>query len=162
MSSGTTFRRGDVANGEITPIPPRRDRPPKQWASLTADGDELVVRLRGWRSVLAVKRQLRLPLDSVVSVAHDPAVRSHVQAKLRRRASRTGVMRLGSYHSFAGWSLWAIGLGRNAVLVECSGTRYRYVVVEVADPAATVKLVRDAARLPGSPGAATREPGAVT
>jgi hypothetical protein len=82
-----------------------------------------------------------------VGVTHDPAAREHIRAKLRPRASRTGLIRLGSYHSIDGWSFWAIGLARNAVVVEASGARYRYVVVEVEDPAATVAELRTACGL---------------
>jgi hypothetical protein len=63
------------------------------------------------------------------------------------------------YHGIDGWSFWSIGMGRNAVLIECSGERFRYVVIEVADPVATVREIRGAAsrvtsRIPGGPDAA--------
>ena len=56
-----------------------------------------------------------------------------------------GVWRVGIYHGLDGWSFWSIGVGRNAVLIECSGERFRYVVVEVADAAETVREIRTAA-----------------
>lgn len=133
--------------GAISPIPGRRERPPHVWGTITVEDSEVVARVEGWRAVLATKRRLRIPLDKVVRVTHDPAPRSSVRAKLRRRAARTGLYRLGVYHSMDGWSFWSIGLGRNAVIIETSGARYRFVIIEVADPRATVALVRGAAGL---------------
>ena len=133
--------------GPVTPIPGRRPHPPKVWGTITVEGDTVLARVTGWRAVGAMSRGVSVPLSAVVGVAHDPDARLHVRAKLRRRASRTGLVRLGTYHSLDGWSFWSIGLGRNAVVVEASGARFRYVVIEVADPAATVEEVRLAAGL---------------
>jgi hypothetical protein len=106
-------------------------------------GDELVVYMRGWRRVLAVKRHLAVPISSVVAATHDPAARARVRTKLitRRHRRATGLFRLGTYHGRDGWSFWAVGLGRNAVLVETTDEFYRYLVVEVADPLATVDTI---------------------
>lgn len=120
-------------------VPPRRVREPKVWGELAVEGEAVVARLRSWRMVVAFKRKVSVPLSSVVGVRRDPEVRAHVRAKLRMRASRSGMMRLGVYHSMDGWSFWAVGLARNAVVVETSGTRFRFVVVEVADPLAKVE-----------------------
>jgi uncharacterized protein (TIGR03083 family) len=128
--------------------------------------DEVVVQLRGWRRILATKAELRFPLASVVRVEHDPLARLHVRAGLRKRRHGQGLWRLGLYHGLDGWSFWSIGLGRNAVLLECSAQRFRYVVVEVADPARTVRDVRAAVahvtgEIPGGLEAGPPEPGAV-
>jgi hypothetical protein len=137
----------------VSTLPPRREHPPHVWASVAVEGDEVVVRLDGWRKVVALRGRLAFPASSVSRVEHDPAARVNVPSKLRRRGGRTGLFRLGTYHSLVGWSFWAVGLARNAVVIECEGTRFRHVVVEVADPAATVAEVRAAAdRARGSGG----------
>jgi hypothetical protein len=130
-----------------TPIPPRREHPPKVWGSIDVEGDEVVVRLKGWRSLMAVKRRLAVPLSAVLAVTHDPSARLHVRTRLRKRGGRTGVFRVGMYHSPDGWSFWSVGLARNAVVVEASGARYRFFVVEVADPASTLEIICQAAGL---------------
>lgn len=105
----------------------------------------MVVRVPGWRSLLAVRRRLELPLDAVVSVVHDPRAREHVAvSNWQTRRHRSGLWRYGTYHCFQGWSFWSIGMGRNAVVLTLSRGRYRYVVVEVADPAETVQAVEGA------------------
>ena len=107
------------------------------------EGDQVVVRLRGWRRVLATRRTIRFPLASIVRIEHDPSARAHVKTGLRQwRKHGQGVWRVGIYHGLDGWSFWSIGLGRNAVLIECSGERFRYVVIEVADAERTVREIR--------------------
>jgi hypothetical protein len=122
------------------------------WAECHLEGDKVVVQLKGWRSLLATKSSLRFDLASIVRVEHDPLARAHVRSSLRNwRHHGQGLWRLGVHHGFDGWSFWSIGLGRNAVLIECSGERFRYVVVEVADPGRTVREIRAAATRLSSP-----------
>jgi hypothetical protein len=121
------------------------ERPPRVHALVTVEGDRVVVRVPGWRCLLALRRRLALPLDALVSVAHDPRAREHVAvSNWQTRRHRSGLWRYGTYHCFQGWSFWAIGMGRNAVVLTLTRGRYRYVVVEVADPAATVRAVEAA------------------
>ncbi len=125
------------------------------------EGDEVVVRLSGWRRLLATSSGFSFPLAAVVRVEHDPLARAHVRSGLRNwRRHGQGVWRMGVYHGFDGWSFWSMGVGRNAVLIECFGERFRYVVVEVADPAATVREIRSAAALvrPGEGGGPDQGP----
>jgi len=124
---------------------------PWVWGECTVDKAEVVVRLKGWRRLLATRSEVRFSLASVTRVEHDPLARAHVRSGLRNwRRHGQGVWRIGIYHGIDGWSFWSIGIGRNAVLMECSGERFRYVVVEVADPARTVREIRAAAgRLTG-------------
>ncbi len=118
--------------------------PPKVWAEAHVDGDVLVVRMRGWRAVWAMQRRLRLPLQVIVNVGHDPDVYQRVSTKLRRSGrARTTMFKLGSQHGSDGWSFWSCGYGRNAVLIETVGIRYRFVIVEVESPAAVVQSVRE-------------------
>ncbi|MFZ0173351.1 MAG: hypothetical protein WAL04_16845 [Acidimicrobiales bacterium] len=123
---------------------------------MEVEGDSLVVRLTGWRMIWALQRGLRVPLSSVVAVTHDPAAYQHVSRRLRQaRRARTTLFKVGAQHGRDGWSFWACGFARNAVLVETTGVRYRFLVVEVADPDAVAETVRSAAGLvavaPSSP-----------
>jgi hypothetical protein len=94
------------------------------------ESDQVLVRVSGWRRILATRSALSFPVASVVRIEHDPLARAHVKVGLRQwRKHGSGVWRVG----------------RNAVLIECSGQRFRFVVVEVADPAETVREIRTAA-----------------
>jgi len=128
---------------EVTGSVPAGRRAPMVWGECEVGGDGVVVRLHGWRRLVATKGTIRIPLTSIVRVDHDPLARAHVKTGLRQwRAHGQGLWRLGTYHGLDGWSFWSIGLGRNAVLIECSGERLRYVVIEVADAGRTVQEIR--------------------
>lgn len=122
------------------------------WGECLVEGDEVVVRLSRWRKLFATKSEIKVPLSSVSRIEHDPAARSHVRTGLRKaRRHGGGLWRIGVYHGLDGWSFWSVGMGRNAVLMECSGQRFRFVVIEVADPACTVREVRSGlARVAGA------------
>lgn len=126
-------------------------RTPWIWGECTVEGNDVVISLKGWRRLLATRAEVRFSVASVIRVDHDPLARAHVRSGLRNwHRHGQGVWRIGVYHGIDGWSFWSIGIGRNAVLMECSGERFRYVVVEVADPGRTVGEIRAAAgRLTG-------------
>jgi hypothetical protein len=145
---GMGGRGGRGRHDDVDPVPIVRSsrKPPKVWGTVAVEDDSLVVRLEGWRAVWAAKRTLIVPLTAVISVQHDPGVYVHVRTRMRSvRRGATTTFKLGAQHSADGWSFWACGLARNAVVVETTGVRYRYVVVEVADPASSVASLRDAA-----------------
>ena len=151
--------------GPAAPLDRSSRQPPKVWGALRVEGDAVVVTLSGWRAVWAVQRRLRIPVGVITGVTHEPAVYVIVSTKLRKnRRARSTTFKLGSQHGREGWSFWACGYGRNAVLIETAGFRYRYVVVEVAEPAASVRAIAQASGLapppPPPPTPRTRSPNA--
>lgn len=154
----------------LTPSPAGAARPSRPRAEITVEGDTLVLSVLGrFQQLLALKRQVRVPLQSVVSIAHDPLAEAKIPTRIRtadafksptagspgtgrrrRSASSTTsarpgkLFRYGTYHSFLGWSFWAVGFGDNIVVIELSGARFRHLVAEVADPGAVITLVREA------------------
>lgn len=145
------MRRRDLRPPALPPIaPPRSGRPPSDWARVTVENDELVVHLGGWRRVLGLSRGVRIPSSAIVSVRFEPSAHSAVPTKIRRNARpRTRLWRLGAYHGWDGWSYWACGLGRHAVVIETTGVRYHYVVIESREPEHVMRVVRQAAGLRG-------------
>ena len=153
---------------DVSGSPSGSRRAPMIWGECGVEGDQVVVGLRGWRRIVATRGTIRFPLASIVRIDHDPSARAHVIIGLHQwRKHGQGVWRVGTYHGLDGWSFWSIGLGRNAVLIECSGERLRYVVIEVEDARRTVREIRVAAAkvtglLPGgleaSPPAPARGP----
>jgi hypothetical protein len=58
-----------------------------------------------------------------------------------------GVITAGSYLHDGDWEFWDVrGAGASAIEVELSGTRYRRLVVDVADPDAAVAQLQAARR----------------
>lgn len=140
----------------IQPLPPRSNRPPSDWASADVVEGRLRITLRGWRSLLAIRRQLTVPVELITSIRVEPLVYGQVPTSLRLKSRpRAHVYRLGVYRGIRGWSFWACGMGRNAVLIETERYRFRYIVVERSDPAALVSMIERALCSAG-PGSASR------
>ena len=131
----------------------RRHRPA---ADVRLEGDVVVVEVRGrLRKLLAFRRGVVVPLAHVVRVAPDPTARARIPVSLRHpRRHHHGVYRLGTYHGRLGWSFWAIGVGEQGLCLELTGERLRFVVVEVADAAATSAAIAGALAARRSEGAA--------
>lgn len=143
---GDGMAEGD--DGSVAPLVRSSRKPPVDWARVAIEGDQLVVRLDGWRAVWAVKRTLRLPVSSVVKVSVDSGAYQQISTRLRKsRRPPSLLFKLGSQHGYDGWSFWASGWGRNTVVVETTGVRYRFLVVEVSDPTRLVRTLREAAGL---------------
>ncbi|MGH9304393.1 MAG: hypothetical protein ACRDZ5_08280, partial [Acidimicrobiales bacterium] len=147
---GGGWRRGEgdfeggLDPGVLDPIPSwrNRDKAAKDWASVRVEDDSVVVRLKGWRAVLAVKWRLRVPLRVMTAVGADPYAYAHVPTSLRdRRKAHPRLWRLGVYRGFRGWSFWSCGIGRNAVVLQTDTFRFKFVVIEVADPAKLVEEI---------------------
>jgi hypothetical protein len=131
---------------EAAPIVRSTRKPPKVWGTVTVEDDSLVIGLVGWRAVWATKRTLRVPLQAVIAVKHDPGAYVRVKTRMRNtRRVRSTMFKVGAQHGMDGWSFWSCGLARNAVVLETVGVRYRYIVVEVADPETIVRTVQEAA-----------------
>jgi len=144
------LRRSDRDLGfepAIQPIPSRSAKPLRDWARVGVAGDSVEVTLSGWRAILAFRRRLSVPLAAVTAARHAPEAYSLVSTTLRvRLRPRSHVYRLGVFRGRDGWSFWACGLGRGAVLIETTGYRFRFVVVEVADPAGVAASIEAALR----------------
>ncbi|MDA8039716.1 MAG: hypothetical protein M0Z69_11270 [Actinomycetota bacterium] len=129
----------------IQPLPSRSNRPPSDWASVDIVEGKLSITLHGWRSLLAIRRRLTVPLELVTAVRVDPLVYGQVPTSLRLKSRpRAHVYRLGVYRGIRGWSFWACGMGRNAVLIETERYRFRYIVIERSDPVALVSMIERA------------------
>lgn len=130
---------------DVSDTPTGQQRDPKVWADCHLEGDEVVIALSGWRKVLATRAPVRFPVTSVARVERDPMARAHVRIGFHQwRRHGGGLWRVGVYHGVDGWSLWSMGIGRNAVLFRCKGEHFRYVIVEIADPELTIREVRAA------------------
>jgi hypothetical protein len=108
--------------------------------------EALIVHLRGWRRILAFQRGVRIPWEWVIRVDYDPYPKGRVPTGFRHSRYRQtpGLFRYGSYHGIEGWSFWAVGSGKGALIIECNAGRYRYVVVETKDPQVVLAQVQEA------------------
>ncbi len=113
----------------------RTARHPDQ-AAIAIEGHELVVRPLGAMGFWALRREVRLPAaDVTVEVADRAACPSGVRSP---GAYLPGVLQAGTYRRGGEQSVWFVARATQVVLVRAPGHHPSAVVVQVADPGATV------------------------
>jgi hypothetical protein len=108
---------------------------------LVVVGSELVVRVRGFGKVLALKSQIRLPLRSIVGVRLDPDAVHGIWKGWRFPGTHIpGLVVAGTFYRAGKKAFWSVGRGA-AVVIDLENAAYDQLVVEVEDPEATVRLL---------------------
>jgi hypothetical protein len=115
-------------------------------ATVTVDGGRVVVAVRGVLKALAFKGRLEFPVGHLVGAWYEPQARERRNLGLRMPGTALPGLVAGTYLSDEGRSFWVYGTGDNAVVLELREEPYDYLVVEVADPQATVAALRAALR----------------
>jgi hypothetical protein len=119
---------------------------------------EVVLRVRGLHRLWALKREVRIPRAQLkrVEAGVTPDARARLWRSLRMPGTSVpSLITAGSYRSLRQWAFWdVVGNGENAVTLSTEGHRYKQLVVDVADPKATVEAIDRAIR--SSPAAALR------
>ena len=109
------------------------------------DRDLVIVSLFSPARLLSLRGKVAFPLDTVISVKSTPNIFSKNGSFSRRLGGVTlpTFFRVGSFRGFRdqGPSFWACFRGENTITFELENFRYRYVVVDVADPQATLGML---------------------
>ena len=110
--------------------------------ALTAEKLTLIV--HGFDVVLALKKQLEIPLAHVERV--EGGVAPEAEARLRHSlrmpgTSLPGLVTAGSYVEDGRWMFWNIHKGERAITIWLRHDRYDALVVDVQDPAAEVARI---------------------
>lgn len=108
----------------------------------------LIVRVEGFDKILALKSQLQVPLSHVVNAEVDP----QIEGEFRRlfvgiKAPGTGlsrVVRAGTWYTNDGKVFWDIYHPENAITIHLADDTYSKLLIEVANPAATVAAIQEA------------------
>lgn len=105
-------------------------------------GDKLVFNVEGADKLWALKSSLEIPLQHVVSVRADPEAAKGWYHGLRLPGSNIpGVLTAGTFYQDGKRVFWDVHHPQNAIVVELRDERYNELIVEVADPVATVDLI---------------------
>jgi hypothetical protein len=116
-------------------------------AQVSIAGDDLVVEIEGWEKLWSLKSRLVIPLVNVRGATADPGIAVEPKGLRAPGTSLPGVITAGTFHQEGERIFWNIRDGARAVVIELADERYARLVVEVADPAATVALIeREIAR----------------
>ncbi|MBG6064656.1 hypothetical protein [Micromonospora ureilytica] len=113
-------------------------------ANVLIDGDDLVVQIEGMDRLWSLKSRMVIPLANVRGATADPGIAAEPKGLRAPGTSLPGVITAGTFHQDGERIFWNIRDGARAVVIELADEHYARLVVEVADPAATVALIEQA------------------
>jgi hypothetical protein len=112
--------------------------------TLRIDKDNLIVDITGLDRLWALKNRLVVPLAHVRGAATGPDVVSRPKGWRGPGAYIPGVMAVGTFHQNNERVFWDVYDRNKAVVIELRGDKYRRLIIQVDDPAATVRTIEQA------------------
>lgn len=115
---------------------------------LSVSEGKLVLHVQGADRIFALKSTLEIPLEHIAGIRADPEVARGWFHGLRMPGTQIpGVITAGTFYLHGQRVFWDVHHPEDTVVLELHDERYNELIVEVADPAAAVELVRNAAGL---------------
>ena len=114
--------------------------------SVTIDGSTLRVVIEGIDKVLAFKGSIEIPLDHVTGVALHPDGAQALHALVRAPGTWIpGVVTAGSYYlADRSWLFIDVHHASTTIRIDLDHEHYAALVIDVADPSATVAAIEHA------------------
>lgn len=97
---------------------------------LEIEGDTLLVQLRGWDKIWALKSELRVPLRDITSVRSDAKLARFPRGLRCPGTYLPGVITAGSYWRRSGWAFWSVRKAKNSIVIETARGKYRRIIIE--------------------------------
>jgi|SRR5579859_3561268 len=117
-------------------------------AEIQVTGDTLVIHVRGADRIWALKSQLEIPLEHVVSAEIDPQVVEGWNNWWKGwRAPGTqlpGVIVAGTFYLHGEKIFWDVHHPEKAITIRLAHETYQQLIVEVDDPAQSVEQIQRA------------------
>jgi hypothetical protein len=111
---------------------------------LSISDGKLVLQVRGADKLWAFKSSLEIPLAHVAEIRADPAIAQGWYHGIRMPGTNIpGVLTAGTFHHDGKRVFWDVHHPEDTVVIELRDERYNQLIVEVADPAAAVALVKN-------------------
>ena len=112
---------------------------------VTIEGDRVRFDVDGWDKLWALKSRLEIPLAHIRSVRIDPEPARGWWHGFRMPGTQIpGVLTAGTFYQHDGAVCYDVHDPEHTIVIELDHEHYRRLVVEVADPAAAVRLLEDA------------------
>ena len=115
-------------------------------ARVRVEGAELVVEIEGINRVWALKSRITIPLGHVRGATLDPGIVRDFRGIRTAGTYVPGVIVAGTFRVAGERTFWDVRDAQKAVVIELDDDAYARLVVEVADPGATVDLIENAMR----------------
>jgi len=110
-------------------------------SNVTISGTNVVVELEGLDKLWALKSRFEIPFENIVRIEADPNI---ARGKKGFRAPGThlpGRYTAGTFYRNGDRNFWNVRNPDNVVVVELRNERFARLIIEVAEPHATVALV---------------------
>ena len=115
-------------------------------AEIEVSEGTLIIHLRGWKAVWALRRRVEVPLTGVRGARVGPAA---ARAPRGLRAPGTYLPRVitaGTFWRKSGRDFWSVRDSVKAVVAELAGTSFSRLIAQVDDPPGTVAAIAAARR----------------
>ena len=113
-------------------------------ARVRIDAGTLIVEIEGLNKLWALKSRLGIPMAHVRGATADPGVIRERKGIRAPGAYFPGVITAGTFYHGGERVFWDVRDPAGAVVIELDGDRYARLILQVADPRATVDLVEGA------------------
>ena len=117
-------------------------------AQVTIDDSNLVVEVEGMDKLWSLKSRLTIPLGHVRGATADPGIAGENAGWKVGGARIPGVITAGTFQQDGERVFWDVRDRTKAVVIELHDETYARLVIQVADPRATVELVEGACAHP--------------
>jgi hypothetical protein len=110
--------------------------------TVSTSDNTLIVEIKGWDQVWALKRRLEIPLEHVTGIR---AVTDEVPRGIRIPGTHVpGVIAAGTFYDMGEKVFWAVHDSERAIAIDLQDEDYSMLILEVADPDATIYDIRRA------------------
>jgi hypothetical protein len=109
------------------------------------EGNLAVFTVQGSHKLWALRSRLEIPLAHIKAVHADPSPKmGWFQGLKVLGADIPNLFRAGTFYQDGGWVFWDVRHPEKTVVVELQDEQFQRLVIEVSDPAATIKLFKQA------------------
>ena len=105
---------------------------------------KLIVEMKGWDKLWALKSRLEIPLEHIKAVRVDAEIATHVKGLRTLGTHVPGVITAGTFRQEGDRVFWNVHQPEKVIVIELHDERYAKLVIEVADPPATVATINHA------------------
>jgi hypothetical protein len=112
---------------------------------ISVDKDKLVFEVLGLDKLWSLKSRLAIPLDHIEGAAVDPdPAMGWFQGVGLVGTNVPNVFKAGTFIQEGGLIFWDVSNPEKTIVVDLDHEHYKKLIIEVADPAAAVKLIQHA------------------
>ena len=112
---------------------------------ISISGGTLTLHVRGADKLWALKASLEIPLQHITGIRADPSIAHGWWHGIRMLGSNIpGVLTAGTFYQHGKRVFWDVHDPANTIVIELADERYDELIVEVANPKATVEQVKAA------------------